>query len=64
MLAALLPGAVAVAAPAMQVATPTPAPTTTNPLDALIKNLPTIKKLIAQIQQQSDARQVRWINWR
>lgn len=51
MLATLLPAAMAVAAPAVQGAT-------ADPLAALVKNLPTIKKLIAQIQQEIDASQV------
>lgn len=59
-LAALLPAPAAVASPAMQAATPTPAPTTTSadPLETLVKNLPTIKKLIAKIEQQIDGSQV------
>ena len=59
-LAVLLPAPAAVASPAMQAATPTPAPTTTSadPLETLVKNLPTIKKLIAKIEQQIDGSQV------
>ena len=53
LLAVLLPAPVVMAAPTLQAATPTPAPA--DPLDELVNNLPTIKKLIAKIQQQIDA---------
>lgn len=61
LLAALLPAPVAMATTAMQAATPTPVPTTAataDPLGAVVKNLPTIKKLIDKIQRQIDGSQV------